>query len=455
MIRTVAAAAIAAIAFLSGVGSASAQTDAQDRCVETAVSNLLADPLIKRDTLYWLARLSAAAAGQQSNEPAPTGPISIEGITAPLSYSDVERMLRPLLPPADWQTIYRNRAAVLLTSGQQPVVQAWQNCLTGLGGGISAYFQAVPNQATSIELHVEYLRPENAGEMPTWRVAKAVTLEPRLGKVVGRPECLARNYSYAPGGDCVIKLEMPSAWSTGTITLSLTDGKTAKEISAYLAPRPSIRGEQQTWPTEKIAADWVSAHPNENPINVLSRYTDEKSGARPWDLSAQRDASPGWYFIEGQATPAPDGSYMSRSDDIQVSAKASGGADQPACVGGYRIDQTGRILFMGIGLGASQRGPSWCYVTITAMMGRLVFDPLRPASDVVLPVTRRPLSSRAAPAAASPEPDVAPTAAHLPLRHCRRNARPCARNVIAPSMHRPGRILAPTAVAIRAGNGVR
>ena len=148
MIRTVAAAAIAAIAFLLGAGFASAQTDAQDRCIETAVSNVLADPLIKRDTFYWLSRVSASAAGQQINEPAPSGPISIEGITAPISYTDAERMLRPLLPPADWQTIYHNRAAVLLTSGQQPVLQAWQNCLAGLGGGIAAYFQAVPNQPT-------------------------------------------------------------------------------------------------------------------------------------------------------------------------------------------------------------------------------------------------------------------------------------------------------------------
>jgi BA14K-like protein len=413
MNRTVAAAAIAATAFLSEAGSASAQTDAQDRCVETAVSNLLADPLIKRDTFYWLSRLSASAAGQQSNEPAPSGPISIEGITAPLSYADVERMLRPLLPPADWQTIYRNRAAVLLASGQQPVVQAWQNCLAGLGGGLGAYVRAVPNQPTSIELHIENLRPENAGELPTWRVAKNVTIEPRLGKAVGRPECLARNYSYAPGSDCVIKLETPSAWSSGTITLSLTDGKTAKEISAYVAPRPSIHGEQQTWPTEKMAADWSAAHPNENPINVLSRYTDEKSGARPWDLSAQRDAAPGWYFIEGPATPAPDGSYMLRSDGIQVSAKVSGSADQQDCVGGYRIDETGKILFMGIGLGVSQRGPSWCYVTITAMMGKLVFDPPRSASDVVLPVTRRPPQQRAVPTAATTEPAATPAAAPL------------------------------------------
>ncbi len=410
MIRTVAAVAVAAIAFLLGGGSARAQTDAQDRCIETAVSNLLADPLIKRDTFYWIAHLSAAAAGQPSNEPAPGGPISIEGITAPLSYADVQRMLRPLLPSADWQTIYRNRAAVLLTSGQRPIVQALQNCLAGLGGGLSAYLQAVPNQPASIELHVEYLRPENAGELPTWRLAKNVTVEPRLGKVVARPECLTRNYSYAPGSDCVIKLETPSVWSSGTITLSLTDGKAAKEISAYLAPRPSIRGEQQTWPTEKMAADWSAAHPNENPVNVLSRYTDEKSGARAWNLSAQRDALPGWYFIEGPTTPAPDGSYMLRSDDIQVSAKPSGGASSQDCVGGYRIDDMGKILLMGIGLGVSQRGPSWCYVTITAMMGRLVFDPPRPASDVVLPVTRRPPPQRAAPTAAATEPAAEPAA---------------------------------------------
>jgi BA14K-like protein len=45
------------------------------------------------------------------------------------------------------------------------------------------------------------------------------------------------------------------------------------------------------------------------------------------------------------------------------------------------------------------------------MMGRLVFDPPRPASDVVLPVTRRPPSQRAAPAAAATEPDAEPPAA--------------------------------------------
>jgi hypothetical protein len=271
----------------------------------------------------------------------------------------------------------------------------------------------VPNQPASVELHVEYLRPENAGELPTFRLAKNVTIEPRLAKAVAKPECLARNYAYAPGHDCVVKLDVPSAWSSGTITLSLTDGKNTKEVSAYLPPRPSIRGEQKPWPTEKMRTDWTAAHPNENPINVLSRYTDEKSGARPWDLSAQRDAESGWYFIEGSATVAADGSYMLRSDDISISVKPSGGADQQACIGGYRIDQTGKILLMGIGLGASQRGPSWCYVTVTAMMGKLVFDPARPASDVVLPVTRRAPAQRAAPAAPATEPDATPAAAPL------------------------------------------
>jgi hypothetical protein len=413
MIRTVAAAAIAAIAFLLGIWPARAQTDAQDRCNETAVANLLADPLIKRDTLYWLSRLSAGAADQRSNEGPPSGPISIEGITASLSYADVERMLRPMLPPADWQTIYRNRNAVLLTTGQQPVVQAWQNCFAGLGGGLGAYFQVMPNEPGSVELHVQYLRPENAGELPTLRLTKNVAIDPHLGKVVANSECLARNYAYAPGHDCVVKLETASAWSSGTIALSLTDGKAAKEISAYLPPRPALRGEQKTWPTEKMSAEWMAAHPNENPINVLSRYTDAKSGARPWDLSAQRDAEPGWYFIEGSATPAPDGGSTLRSDDIQVVAKPSGGADQQDCVGGYRIDQTGKILFMGIGLGVSQRGPSWCYVTITAMMAKLVFDPPRSASDVVLPVTRRPHAQPAAPTAAATEPAATPTAAPL------------------------------------------
>ncbi len=413
MIRTVAAAAIAATAFLLGVGSASAQNDAQDRCTETAVANLLADPLIKRDPLYWLAQVSARAAGQQSNDTAPSGAISIDGITAALSYADVERMLRPMLPPADWQTIYRNRAAVLLTTGQQPVVQAWQNCITGLGGGLGAYFQVVPNEPAAVELHVAYLRPDNAGELPTFRLTKNVTIEPRLGKVLGKPECLTRNYAYAPGSDCMAKLETPSAWSSGTITLSLTDGKAVKEISAFLPPRPALRGEQQTWPTEKMTTAWTTAHPNENPINVLSRYTDEKSGARAWDLGAQRDAEPGWYFIEGSATPAADGKYMLHSDDIQVVAKPSGGADQQDCSGGYRVDETGKILFIGIGLGVSQRGPSWCYVTITAMMAKLVFDPTRPASDVVLPAARRRPPQAAAPTAAATEPDATPAAAPL------------------------------------------
>jgi hypothetical protein len=104
---------------------------------------------------------------------------------------------------------------------------------------------------------------------------------------------------------------------------------------------------------------------------------------------------------------------MLRSDDIQVGIKPSGGADQQDCTGGYRIDPTGKILFMGIGLGVSQRGPSWCYVTITAMMARLVFDPSRPASDVVLPVTRRTPAPPPTPTAAGAEP--APAAAAAPL----------------------------------------
>jgi hypothetical protein len=376
----------AALAILLGIVPAAAQTGAQDRCKDTLARQVFSNPEVKQDTLYWLARFSAEVA-QQSDSP-PDTPFAFEGITAALSPTDVDHLLRPLLAPSDWQTIYQNRAAVLLASGQEPILKAWQQCLADQGGGLTTYFQSMAGQGTGVELHIDYRRPENAADLPALKVARTLPIDPKLGKVTEGSECLLRNYSYAPGKECVVKIETVSRWITGTVAIPLTDGKETKEFSAYLPPRATLRGEQKVWPTEKMISDWASAHPDDNQINVLSRYADERTGGRPWDISARRDAEDGWYFIEGARTPSPDNAYALQSDNVRVVAKTGGAASAGTCVGGYQIDPTGKILSMGIGLSVSGSGESWCYITVTATMARLMWDPpMTAARAVAAPVS--------------------------------------------------------------------
>jgi BA14K-like protein len=373
MTRTLAAGSAAAIAILMSIAPAAAQEEAQDRCKEVVPRDAFRNPEVKQDTFYWLARYSAEVAQQSDGISDP--PIAFVGITAALSPADIEHLLRPLLLPADWQTIYQNRAAVLLASGQAPILKAWQQCMADQGGGLTAYFQTTAVQSPTVELHIDYRRPESGPELPALKIARNLPIDPRLGKITEGSECLVRNYTLTPGKECVVKIETASLWITGTIAIPVTDGKTAKDYSAYLGPRATLRGEQKTWPTEKMTSDWAKAHPGDNPINVLSRYADERTGPKTWDISAQREAEEGWFFVEGARTMSADNAYALQSDDVHVVAKTGGAASAQDCVGGYRIDPGGKILLMGIGLGASGSGPSWCYVTVTATMARLVWEP--------------------------------------------------------------------------------
>lgn len=394
MTRTLVACSGAALAIALGVVPGIAQTEAQDRCKDVLARQVFSNPEVKQDTFYWLARFSADVA-QKSDSP-PDAPFTFDGITAALSPTDVDHLLRPLLAPTDWQTIYQNRAAVLLASGQEPILKAWQQCLADQGGGLTAYFQSMGGSA--VALHIDYRRPENGPELPALKVARTLPIDPKLGKITEGSECLLRNFSYAPGKECVVKIETVSRWITGTVALPLTDGKETKEVPAYLAPRATLRGEQKAWPTEMMISDWAAAHPDGNQINVLSRYADERTGARAWDISERRDAEDGWYFIEGARTMSADNAYAVQSDNVRVVAKTGGAASGGTCVGGYQIDPSGKALLMGIGLGISGPGASWCYVTVTATMARLLWDP--------------PMTGAAA--AAAPAPAAAPRRANIP-----------------------------------------
>jgi hypothetical protein len=374
MIRTVLVGCAAASLILGAVHPAASQ-DIRDRCRASVGKEVFNTFDLKRDTFYWLSWYSAIASGQGADERAPSPPFSFNGITAALSRADVERLLAPLLPAAQWQTIYQNRFAVLLMSGDEAVSKAWLDCFAKEGGGVAAYFQAVPDKSTLLELHVDYRPAASGAELPALKIGRAVAIDPKLGRLVEHKECLNRNYAYAPGQNCVATLEAPSAWSAGNITITLSDGTTSKDISVYLPPRPTLRGEQKPWPTEKMTADWAKAHPSDNPINVLSRYADEKTGPRAWDMDARREAEEGWFFIEGERTPGPDNAYTIKSEDIRVDAKPSGDATSQDCAGGYRLDAAAKALSIGIGLGVSRPGPGWCLVTVTATMARLLFDP--------------------------------------------------------------------------------
>jgi len=394
MTGTLAACSTAVLAIALGIAPAAAQTGAgaQDRCKDVLPRQAFGNPDVKQDTFYWLARFSAEVA-QQSDGP-PDTPFVFDGITVALSPADVDHLLRPLLAPTDWQTIYQSRAAVLLTAGQEPILKAWQQCLADQGGGLTAYFVAGPGNA--IELHIDYRKPENAPDLPVLKISRTLPIDPRLGKVTEGSECLLRNYTYAPGKECVVKIETVSRWITGTVAVPVSDGNDTKEVPAYLAPRATLHGEQKAWPTEKMASDWASAHPDGNQINVLSRYADERTGARAWDITAQRDAQDGWYFIEGARTMSADNTYALQSRGVRVVTKFGGAANTGTCIGGYQIDPTGKSLTMGIGLGVSGSGESWCYVTVTATMARLTWDPPMTGTAAAAPApTAAPAPRRA------------------------------------------------------------
>ncbi len=107
MVRSVVVGSIASIAILWGILPACAQLDAQDRCKDAVVKGVLDNADIKKDTFYWLGRFAGDATGKPGEDAAPDVLFTFEGMTTPVSRTDVEHLLRPLLGAGDWQTISR------------------------------------------------------------------------------------------------------------------------------------------------------------------------------------------------------------------------------------------------------------------------------------------------------------------------------------------------------------
>jgi len=362
--------------------TAVAQSDA-DSCKDILVNKVFNTLKVTNDTFFWMTYASMTDQELQKDESSKNSfSIGYAGITLGLSKEDASRLRSRFSQSIKEEVVYQNRSSLLLESGQENIVNAWRECMQNKGGGLSAYFAVVPGRKDLVDLHIVFDHAKGF-DPPSLKIAKDVDIDASEFKVVSGADCLKKGYTFKPGDVCTPRLRTKTAWSSDVFNMSLTDGRNSKDLSFYLGPRAILGIETKPWPSATVRAVWAKDHRNQ-PVNQLSRYADEATGGRAWDLSNERPVEEGWFFVEGKRQLVRNDSkgsylYSVQSDYIKSDATTSGVAnttygDGNSCTYGYRVDPTATTLSIGIGLGAAGPGEHRCTVTYTATMARFVWD---------------------------------------------------------------------------------
>jgi hypothetical protein len=345
----------------------------QDACKDVLTNQVFDRSLSVSDTTFWETYASSTDKLDASEKTSDSGAtFGIGDIGFGLTSKDATKISNHIKQDIKDDKFYHNTSSVLLLSGQTNILSAWQTCMQNQGGGITTYFTSIEGRPTVVELHIDYKHNTRGFDGGALKIASDVVVNQSLGIPIEHKDCISKGKTLNPGESCIAKLQMVSAWSSDDFLITFTDGRRNIDFSAYLAPRAVLRLERTSWPTAKMASDWAASHPRVDPINVLSRYGDDTTGSRPWDISAQRDLDDGWFFVEGKQTLSPNKAYVLESDGIVVDRRPGGSATINDCDGGYRVAPTGDRLFIGIGLHFPGPGEHFCNVTVNGTIARLV-----------------------------------------------------------------------------------
>ena len=230
-----------------------------DQCKDILVNAVFNTLSVNKDNYYRTTLLSALDEKSEEDEKhnASLG-VDIEGIPFYLSYSDARHLKSEISKYYNLNAIAHEKSSYLLMSGQKNRIDAWQDCISKHGGGVSLRFEPLDGKTgTLVRLFIEYdISVDPLIHSVPIQVIKDSYIDSKLVSIKENANCLKSGKIYRPGDSCPVLLQTQSAWTTLPINLQVkTVGKGAIAnigFSAFLGPRSRIVGSTQAWPLHDV-----------------------------------------------------------------------------------------------------------------------------------------------------------------------------------------------------------
>jgi hypothetical protein len=339
----------------------------QDECKDVLVNKVMNELKVTKDTYYNTVVLSKL--NQSSDQQSSTGVglgVEIEGIPFSLNYSDARRIKANLSRYYSLNEIAQESWSYLLMSGQDVIVNAWRDCMTQKGGGMSVRFKPLDGKVgKQTLLLIEYIKPA----LPTTKaldlkLVDDVYIDPAMEVKTGA-QCLKANRVFRPGDACTVLLitkdapNIKPAWVTMPIVLiAETQGgeqPTTASYSAYLGPRAELVGSIQPWPAKGT-------------YSTNRTYSFDSGVVSPVECF-----------------PSTDG-YSLLENSLRIVARPEGGATYQTCTAlpfgpkkeNYIFDQSGKKLCVQQVNGTPSKADHYCQILLTGTEATVKWDPAPP-----------------------------------------------------------------------------
>lgn len=329
-----------------------AATSAQDSCKDALVNGVMKQERVRTETYSRLVILSRLNRRTQQ-EDTDKGGIGIEygDIVVNLTRSEARRMADELEKSFSLDSIYRNQADVLLTSGDPEILKTWLECMQERGG-LSLRFE--PRTPTEGVLHMRYFAPSNLPEDTDPRlVIKEDVKLPDGVTVKAQPQCLKQDYTFMVQHRCQVVLGLDTAWTEGTVSVMTNQGG----VDAYIAPRAEIKVLTKNWPSTAI-------------LNDKKRLTNWQ--ARAWAFDSPSD------LVE-RCEEAPDG-YSFVDKLVTIKKVSLGGAETyKSCKFGYDLKGGTQLCWSArVGRPMPEARDYYCRSWGRAVVVKYQWDPVKP-----------------------------------------------------------------------------
>jgi hypothetical protein len=323
---------------------------AADECKDVLVNKVMNMADIRQDNYYTMTLLSSLDERRTSDSKtnAELG-VTISGIPFSLKNDDATRMSTQLNQTFDLGIIRRERASILLMSGQESIINAWKECMSRRGG-LSIRFEPLNgNKGTQTFLHVEYFisGAPSPDIFPPLELSEDVFIDPDAASVQSGSECLHKKRIYNPGNDCTVQLKTKSAWVTMPIIIHTTSPKVNNSYTAYIGPRAIIKGSTIVWPKDG------------SPFFTPRLYTAEHPAVGP---TVCRNS---------------DDPYTFARESLKIIAQPGGAAvDYDSCKTHYDLEPSGKRICINAEIaGVPGLADYYCTVGATATEMTVIWDP--------------------------------------------------------------------------------
>ena len=370
---------IALVWVLGTISPSFAQFRAQDQCKDVLINAVFDTKKFYHDEYFKMSHISDEKRETSRTQQQDSSIwVNYLGIPGGLSSSDKSTLRDTLAKHVDLRILFNNRTYALLQTGQKEIIDAWSMCMANHGGGPTVYFTEVEGNPTKVNLHIQNLRG-NGFRGADLTVARTVAIDPELGTVETRHECLMEGYPLKWGSECTVSIKTRSGWRADTITVPLKDGdNTHIDFPAYLAPRIKLVSEIKTWPSPQIQAAWVKnkMEPNVTGPNAIKwsyggKHNDNRSLMYTNANNNCIAAEEGWLFLDGEKRPHKDNKNVSVSDFVHVEAQGPVGL----CTVNWHIAPDKKYICIGGVLGSGMNpNPHSCSVSIIATMARFMWQ---------------------------------------------------------------------------------